>query len=82
MGISETPNCLYCNTIETIEHVFIECRNVRQLWQRTEKWVRLLHNPPFKISDTGLQIFGEKQSDYIKHIIIISTKDVIYQKKW
>ena len=27
MGISETPNCLYCNNTETIEHVYIKCIN-------------------------------------------------------
>ena len=32
MDISETPTCLYCHVIETIEHVYIECDNVRQLW--------------------------------------------------
>ena len=57
-GISETPNCLYCNTTETIKHVYIECRNVIQLWQDNENWLTLLHNPQFKILDT--EIFGKK----------------------
>ena len=33
----------------------------------------------FKISHTA-KLFGEKPNDYIKHFIVISTKDVIYQK--
>ena len=28
MSISETPNCLFCHNIETIEHIYIECENV------------------------------------------------------
>ena len=79
MGISETPNCLYCNNTETIERVYIECLNVRELWQNTEYWVTLLHYPQFKISDTQ-ELFGEKFNDYIKHIVI-SIKDVLYQKR-
>ena len=28
MGISETPNCLFCDIPETIEHIYLECTNV------------------------------------------------------
>ena len=76
MGISETPNCIYSNNTDTIEHVYIECFNARQLWQDIENWVRLLHYPQFEISDTE-KLFGEKHNDN-EHIIVISTKDVIY----
>ena len=78
MGISETPHCLYCNNTETIEHVYIECVNARQLWQDIENWVRILHCPQFIISYTE-KLFGEKYNDYIKHIIVISIIDVIHQ---
>ena len=80
MGISETPNCLYCNNLETIEHVYIECANVRQLWSDTENWLRNLHYTHFKISDFE-KLFGERFNDHLKHIAILSTKDVIYQKR-
>ena len=79
MGISKTP-CLYCNSTETIEHVHIECANARQLGRDTENWVRILQYPHFKISNTE-KIFGEKYYDHFKHIIVISIKDVIYQKR-
>ena len=80
MGISETPNYLFCHNIETIEHICIECENVIELWKNTEKWVRRIYSPHFKISDTD-KIFWEKNSEYIKQTIIISVKDVIYQKR-
>ena len=80
IGISDTPNCLYCNNLETIEHMYIECDNVVQLWRNTEIWVRQLYNPQFKISDIE-KCFGEKCNKYVKHVIIISVKDVIYQKR-
>ena len=71
-GISETSNCLYSHNTETIEHVYIECINARHLWH--------LCYIAFKISDTE-KLFGEEHNDYIKHNIVISTKDVIYQKR-
>ena len=80
MGISETPNCLYCGTTETIEHVYLDCPNVVNLWQELESWVKSLHFPHFKISENE-KIFGEKYNNHIKRITIISTTDVIYQKR-
>ena len=75
-----THSCLYCHDTETIEHIYIECENTIEVWQYTEHGVRPLHSPHFKISDIK-KIFGGKQTDHIKHIIIISIKDVIYQKR-
>ena len=40
MGISRTPNCLFCNQLETIEHIYTECPNVIQPWQVTENWIK------------------------------------------
>ena len=80
MGISVTLNCVYCNNTDTIEHVVIECINARQLWQDVGNWVRILHYPQIRILDTE-KLFGEKHNDYFKHIIALSTKDVIYQKR-
>ena len=58
----------------------MECPNAIYLWQETEDWVKSLNYPHFKISDTE-KIFGEKCNNHFKHIIIISIKDVIYQKR-
>ena len=37
-------------------------------------------SPHFKISDTE-KIFGQKNSEYINQTVIVSVKDVIYQKR-
>ena len=50
------------------------------LWFNTENWVKSLNFPHFKISENE-KIFGEKHNDHLKHIIVISIKDVIYQKR-
>ena len=80
MGISTKPNCLFCNELETIENIHMECPNAIHLWQETENWVKSLHYPHLKIPDTE-KIFGEKYNNHFKHIIIISIKDVIHQKR-
>ena len=38
MGISETPNCLFCKTeTESIEDIYIECDNVNSVEGNTQK---------------------------------------------
>ena len=60
MGISTPPNCLLCNVLETIEHIYMECPNVVNLWQETGNWAKSLNYPHFKISDNE-KIFGKIQ---------------------
>ena len=80
MEIIESPNCLFCNQIETIEHIYLECPNAIDIWQKTENWVKSLHYPHFKISEIE-KIFGEKYNNLMKQLIITSVKDVIYCKR-
>ena len=81
MGISETPNCPFCNHIvESIEHAYIECENVKGLWKATENKVRLIYDSHFKIADIE-KIFGDIDNDQVKQVIIICVRDVIYHKK-
>ena len=69
IGISETPSCLFCKTeTETIEHIYIECDIVKNLWKVTEDLVRMIYDAHFKISDIE-KIFGEnnKSTQTINH---------------
>ena len=80
MKITETPCCLFCNQIETIEHIYLDCPNIIHIWQEVEKWIKSLHYPHFKISDTE-KIFGEKYNNQLKHLVITSTKEIIHFKR-
>ena len=81
MGISETPNCLFCKIDkESIEHAYIECENVKGLWKATEDCVRLIDDSDFKISDID-KIFGDQGNNQVKQLIILSVRDVIHFKR-
>ena len=81
MGISGTPNCPFCNHIvESIEHAYVECENVKGLWKATENWVRLFYVSHFEIADIE-KIFGDIENDQVKQVIILSVRDVIYHKR-
>ena len=80
-GISETSNCPFCNHIvESIEHAYIECENVKGLWRATVNWIRLIYDSNIKIADIE-KIFGDIDNDQVKQVIILSVRDVIYHKR-
>ena len=77
MGISETPNCLFCKIeTEAIAHNCTKCDNVNNLWKVTEDWARMIYDAHFKISDIE-KIFGEYKNSPVKELIILSVKDII-----
>ena len=81
MELSETENCLFCEEgPETIEHIYLLCRNSIKIWSDTVLWVREIHDPQFMISDHE-KIFGGISSNEVTQLIIISVKDVIYRKR-
>ena len=70
IGVLETPNCLFCKSeTKTIEHIYIECDNVNNLWMVTEDWVRIIYYAHFK---------RENNNSPAEQLIILSVKDVIY----
>ena len=81
MNLSDTENCLYCNEgPETIEHIYLQCRNSIKIWFDTVSWVRSIYDPQFTISDHE-KIFGGITNNQVLNVLILSVKDVIYQKR-
>ena len=81
MNIVDSDICLYCNEhIETIEHIYLQCSNVKRLWKDTTSWVRNIYDQHFMISDHK-KIFGCSKNNQITHLLITSVKDVIYKKR-
>ena len=74
MGLSESSNCPYCNNIdETIDHAFLNCRAVTNLWMEVERWLRQVIDGGIKISDIE-KIMGTGSLDDIIDKTILATK--------
>ena len=81
MNIVDTENCLFFDEgPETIEHIYLQCRNSIKIWNDTIFWVRSIWDHHFIISDHE-NIFGGPINSQVLNLIIISVKDVIYQKR-
>ncbi len=77
--ISETPVCIYCNEIDTIEHHFFYCRESSLFWNRLEKWLE--NNLQLKFSFTVCEIiFGIPLDNAQPEIVMINF--IILLGKW
>ena len=79
--LPKEDKCSYCKEYtETIEHIYLECINSISIWNSTITWVRSINDNHFIISDYE-KMFGGPTNKSITNMIIISIKDVIYQKR-
>ena len=61
-------------------YIYISCNNTVRIWNETISWERNVYDPHFIISDQE-NFSGCTSKDQICQILIISVKDVIYQKR-
>ena len=81
MKISDSNICKMCMTeIETINHAFIDCTKVKQLWSQVEKQIRDKVFRLCKISDTDKN-FGQRAKEEISDKTITATKALIYDNR-
>ena len=81
INIVDSDTCLfYKDCTDTIEHIYLHCNIIKKLWNDTMTWVRNIHNVHFIISDHE-KIFGCSTANQVPQQLIISVKDVIYQKR-
>ena len=81
MNIRNDSKCPYCEeTIETIEHAFLECPEVIILWKDIERWLRVHVDSKISISDTD-KILGQGLSNSIIEKAITATKKAIYRNR-
>ena len=65
MEIASHDKCLFCNGhIETIEHIHLQCKNAKRIWNDTQKWIREIYNSHFQISDIE-KLFGCMENNQI-----------------
>ena len=77
----DSENCDKCEMTETITHLLIDCKDLRELWTGVENWLN--HNINEKI------LFGKKailmgcpENYILVNYIILIVKHEIYKSKW
>ena len=81
MNIKQNNLCPYCtNTVETVEHAFLECIYVRTFWRDIENWLKRSIDNSIKIVEME-KIFCPKNPKDIIYKVINTAKIVIYKNR-
>jgi hypothetical protein len=83
MSITESPNCLLCQTDDTIIHYFIECGSVVDFWTAVGDWLSNLYRVQLNLDVPTILFGSNKTYDWTNQFnyIIIVAKFYLYQSK-
>ena len=78
MGIKTSSQCTFCkDETDSVEHMFIKCRIVRDLWAEVRNWIVEMGVPNYYLTEEKI-ILGEFEKSVCINTIILLTKKVIY----
>ena len=78
MGIKISDQCGFCRShIDSIEHMFLDCEIVVQLWNEVQEWIHALGMNNYNLSQSRI-ILGDLENAMSINTIILLTKKVIY----
>ena len=81
MALTDTTKCPFCEEPEeTIEHAFLFCDMVKNIWREVEQWSRVHIDGTIKISNIE-KIMGTSSTGDLLDKIIIATTRVIYRNR-
>ena len=77
------PTCTFCRTaLETITHLFYECKQISKLWTALTKWLQYMLKIRFRI-DERMVVLCNYQGQHSKtiNLIVLIFKQYIYATK-
>ncbi|CAC5393918.1 unnamed protein product [Mytilus coruscus] len=79
--LSETNECASCKEIETIDHNFFECTEIKQFWREVSNWWNFVFGVIIFLNKDSV-IFGVWNSDYLvlNYCILQAKYDINYVK--
>lgn len=85
LKLIDSPSCTFCkNDIETIDHLFVECFQVKELWCRIEEWILEKFNIHCSFDRQGI-LFGKYENKNIyklQNLLILVVKQFIFASKY
>ena len=69
-----TPKCTFCKTEnETVHHLLVECRNVKNQWKNLRKWCKYILGITFELTDRDIILnnFNGKSKAFVNTLILL-----------
>ena len=88
MKIKDSEICIYCNTIDTIEHFFFEYDHIKNVWKEIEKLITKHTNRIMSLDSRTVLLGALPKSNLIKseinviNLLILIGKLVISKCKY
>ena len=83
MKISNSPLCNYCNLLETLPHMLVECKNVYDFWVKAISWWNSQSGNSYTI-DVLCILFGyypaERATRLFNHYILLGKRYIFVQR--
>ena len=78
MGIKASALCTFCDDEnDSVEHMLIKCRVVRELWSEVRNWIVENGVPDYYLTEEKI-IIGELEKSVCINTVILLTKKIIY----
>ena len=85
LKIKDSPKCSFCNTdIETLEHLFFECTQIRELWCDVEEWIINQFHVPVNFDKYSV-MFGKYYNRHMyrfQNLILLVVKQYIFSCRY
>ena len=83
MKISNSPLCNYCNLLETLPHMLVECKNVHDFWVKAISWWNSQSGNSYTI-DVLCILFGyypaERTTRLFNYYILLGKRYIFVQR--
>ena len=83
--IIDSPICTFCKMdFETVDHIFVECPHVKEIWYGIEEWFSQTFNRHISFDKQAILFgkFANKNVHKVENLIILIIKQYIYISKF
>ena len=77
MKVKENENCEWCNCTDYMEHFFVECKKVKNLWKEIEIRLQICAGQKLNLKESDILLgfnsinLTQQQVNFINHVILI-----------
>ncbi|XP_058775782.1 uncharacterized protein LOC131650057 [Vicia villosa] len=78
-GILTNEECTFCDNVETLQHLFFDCRVTKNIWRNILKWLNMDHNPQGWAQELNWVIENSKNKSWKAKILKVVVAETSYE---
>ncbi|XP_058784386.1 uncharacterized protein LOC131659180 [Vicia villosa] len=81
-GSNVDRGCAFCNSLETLDHMFFDCRYTKGVWEDVLRWLHVLHVPQGWNEEIAWLVKICKSRNWRGQIMKMAIAETIYETWW